>query len=195
MKKYAVVFLSVFLLAGCTAQQQEESRDQNSGTAAASEDSLGVPNPLEGLSFNRSSSSNGQLIYVPVYSHIYQHNQQKTFNLTATLSFRNTDVERELTLTKVLYYDSKGNVVKNYLEQSQKIGPLASTSFVIEEDDLRGGVGANFIVEWRSNQPVSQPIAEAVMISTSQQQGISFLSVGRVLEEYAGSENEIEPEE
>lgn len=194
MKKYAVVFLSVFLLAGCTAQQ-EESREQNSGTAAASEDSLGVPNPLEGLSFNRSSSSNGQLIYVPVYSHIYQHNQQKTFNLTATLSFRNTDVERELNLTKVLYYDSKGIVVKNYLEQSQKIAPLASTSFVIEEDDLRGGVGANFIVEWRSDQPVSQPIAEAVMISTSQQQGISFLSVGRVLEEYPGSENEVEPEE
>jgi hypothetical protein len=53
----------------------------------------------------------------------------------------------------------------------------------VEERDLRGGVGANFIVQWRSDQPVTPPVVEAIMISTSQQQGISFLSTGRVVQE------------
>lgn len=136
--------------------------------------------------FERLNTSRGQTIYVPVYSHIYQLNQQKTFNLTATLSFRNADLNRTLTLTKVLYYDSQGDIVKNYLTEPRTISPLASTSFVVEENDLRGGVGANFIVEWESENPVFPPVVEAVMISTSQQQGISFVSVGRVIGDTTG---------
>jgi hypothetical protein len=73
--------------------------------------------------------------------------------------------------------------MQNYLDSGEQIKPLASTSFVIEERDLRGGVGANFIVDWQSEAPIIPPVIEAVNISTTQQQGISFLSVGRVLQE------------
>ncbi len=130
------------------------------------------------------------MVYVPVYSHIYQRNKQKTFNLTTTLSIRNADPHRSFTLSEVSYYDSEGNLIQNYLDSNQLIKPLASTSFVVEEEDLRGGVGANFIISWRSEEPITPPVIEAVNISTSQQQGISFLSVGRVLQEYSHSPNE-----
>jgi hypothetical protein len=134
--------------------------------------------------FERKTSSMGQLVYVPVYSHIYQQDRQKTFNLTTTLSIRNTDPYRSFTITEVSYFDSQGNVVEQYLDDPERLNPLSSTSFVIEERDLRGGVGANFIVNWKSDQAVTHPVIETVMISTTQQQGISFLSEGRVLQEY-----------
>lgn len=173
-------FLLIAMLACSGAGDNQPSETvQQSENEIASADSL----TQDYADFNRLLTSTGQTIYVPVYSHIYQLNQQKTFNLTATLSFRNADLNRSLTLTKVLYYDSQGNIVKNYLEEPMAISSLASTSFVVEENDLRGGVGANFIVEWKSEAPVFPPVVEAVMISTSQQQGISFVSVGRVIEE------------
>ncbi len=181
VSRFIFLLISVLVIS-CSSQKdgdditpapQQPSPIDTSSTAT----SLGDRN------LNRLHTSAGQLIYVPVYSHIYQRNQQKTFNLTATLSFRNADLSRPIILTGILYYDSQGQLVKNYLESPKQIGPLASTSFVVEEDDLRGGVGANFIVEWESEQEVSPPVVEAVMISTTQQQGLSFISTGRVLEE------------
>ncbi|MEL7834680.1 DUF3124 domain-containing protein [Fodinibius sp. Rm-B-1B1-1] len=123
----------------------------------------------------------GATVYVPVYSHIYQRNAQRTFNLTATLSIRNTDLSSSITITRVYYYDSKGTLVQKYLESPKEIMPLSSVSYVVEEDDLRGGVGANFLVIWEAQHSVAQPVIESVMISAAQSQGISFVSEGRII--------------
>ena len=60
---------------------------------------------------------------------------------------------------------------------------MASTDFVVDEYDMTGGAGANFIVEWTASIEVTPPVVEAVMISTALQQGISFISAGRVLKD------------
>lgn len=177
-RTFGIVFL--FIAFACGRQDKDQAAASLQSTGQETQQPSTVLQ--SDTSFSRLHASSGQTIYVPVYSHIYQLNQRKTFNLTATLSIRNADVHRPFTLTRVLYFDSEGNLVKNYLEKSISINPLASTSFVVEEDDLRGGVGANFIVAWKAVNPVFPPVIEAVMISTSQQQGISFVSVGRVLE-------------
>lgn len=179
MRNIILPALLLFLLMACS-NQQTQNEPANRGTESSSE----KPDPALDITsekYERADSASAQTLYVPVYSHIYQLNSKKTFNLTATLSFRNIDLNRLITLKKVLYYDSAGNLVKNYLSEAETLKPLASTSFVVEEDDLRGGVGANFIVVWESEEPVSSPIVEAVMISTSQQQGISFVSKARIL--------------
>lgn len=129
-----------------------------------------------------SDAITGATVYVPVYSHIYQRNAQRTFNLTATLSIRNTDLSSSIMLTRVYYYDSKGDLVQKYLESPKEIMPLSSISYVVEEDDLRGGVGANFLVLWEAKSSVAQPIIESVMISAAQSQGISFVSEGRIIQ-------------
>lgn len=177
MRHRYLMTLALLLLAGCNTKQQPSSVP----TIPQSDVPSVMQHPT--ADYNRATESLGQLIYVPVYSHIYQKNQQHTFNLTTTLSIRNTDPYRSLKLTEVSYYDSKGALVKQYIDSTLIIAPLASTSYVIEEQDLRGGVGANFLVNWQSDQPVNPPVIEAVMISTSQQQGISFLSNGRLLRE------------
>lgn len=126
----------------------------------------------------------GQIIYVPVYSHIYYQDQQRVINLNVTLSVRNTDGEHPIQLEAVQYYDSDGSLVRIYVAEPMSLRALASTHFVVEEDDTAGGVGASFIVAWRSDVPTTPPIVEAVMISAASAQGISFVTSGRVLEEY-----------
>ena len=183
MQRIILTLLLGILLGGCTSEQEPPSDKEQSDRVIEQKSSSGTILQQEPADFDRKKSSMGQLVYVPVYSHIYQQNRQKTFNLTTTLSIRNADPYRPFTITEVAYYDSKGNLVQQYVDSSEQIRPLASTSYVIEETDLRGGVGANFLVRWHSQSPIYPPVIEAVNISTSQQQGISFLSVGRVLQE------------
>jgi len=172
---FSVLF--VFLMS-CSAETPEKNRPSVEADTTAS-----LITSQAASDFQRQSSSIGQQVYVPVYSHIYQQDRQKTFNLTTTLSIRNADPYRPFELTSVSYYDSQGNLIQQYVDAPQQISPLASVSYVIEERDLRGGVGANFLVDWQSEAPIIPPVVEAVNISTTQQQGISFLSVGRVLQE------------
>jgi len=164
-----VICLSCFFLTYC------DSRPDKTPSPAPE---LVAGDSLQNFISYSSDAVVGQTVYVPVYSHIYQYNKNKTFNLTTTLSIRNTDLRHSIVIKKVYYYDSDGNLAHNYLNNAQTIDPLSSTSFVIEEEDLRGGVG---LVLWESAAKVNTPIFEAVMISTSQQQGISFVSKGRVI--------------
>jgi hypothetical protein len=122
--------------------------------------------------------SAGQLVYVPAYSHIYYGDREKQFLLTITLSIRNTDPARTITISKVDYYDSDGKPVRSYLQKPLSLKPLASTRFIVPESDHRGGSGASFIVQWQADAKVNPPLLEGVMIGASGQQGISFTSRG-----------------
>lgn len=125
----------------------------------------------------------GQVVYVPVYSEIYDLSPSRPFQLTATLSLRNTDPAAAIFIETVDYYDSSGTLVTAYLSQPLELGPLASTAIVVESSNTLGGSGANFLVTWRAATSVSSPVIEAVMMSTASQQGISFISPGRVIAE------------
>ena len=127
-----------------------------------------------------------QTLYVPSYSHIYFRDAQRSLNLTTTLSIRNTSSTDSITLGTVDYYDSGGALVRSYVDQQRRLAPLASTYVVVEQDDLRGGVGANFIVRWHAQRAVSPPVVETVMITTQSTQGISFRSSAQVLREDRG---------
>ncbi len=119
-----------------------------------------------------------KLVYVPTYSHIFTQDQSRNIDLAATLSIRNTDPDRAITIDEVTYFDSDGGALRSYIDDSMILPPLASRSFVVAESDRLGGAGANFLVEWRSSEVVSGPLIETVMISTRSTQGISFVSRG-----------------
>ena len=125
--------------------------------------------------------TNGQTVYVPVYSHIYSGNRERTFDLAVTLSIRNTNLREAISLASIDYYDSHGKLVKQYLESSQILGPMASIRYVVKESDTSGGSGANFVVKWNAETSVNPPVIESVMIGTQYQQGISFTSRGQII--------------
>ena len=122
----------------------------------------------------------GQIVYVPAYSHIY-HGDGDPYLLTITLSIRNTSMRDGIDVNSVRYFDTKGKEVRSYLRKPVRLGPLATTEILVERDDASGGSGANFLVEWAADRPVPEPIIEAVMIDTDRQQGISFARQGVVI--------------
>jgi len=140
----------------------------------------GILNPIVSSAENIQLSA-GQTVYVPIYSHIYGGIKARPFDLAAILSIRNTNLRSSIKLVSVRYYDSEGKLVKGYLEAPISLNALASTRYIIAENDKVGGSGANFIVIWRSEQPVNPPIIEGVMIGTRSGQGISFVSRGQVI--------------
>ena len=62
-----------------------------------------------------------------------------------------------------------------------ELAPLASTFFYIKEYDTTGGPGANFIVEWRSEQTINMPIIESIILGLGSGQGISLACPGQVI--------------
>ncbi len=129
------------------------------------------------------SLSKGQMVYVPVYSHIYIGDRERPFLLAVTLSIRNTDQNDTIVVNKIDYYNSEGVLLNSYLKAPLVLEKMSAARFVVKESDKSGGSGASFIVEWESGATVSAPVIETVMIGAQTQQGISFTSPGRVLQE------------
>lgn len=123
--------------------------------------------------------SSGQTLYVPAYSHIYGGDKENPFLLTVTLSIRNVDPKRPITVMAVDYHGTRGGLVRRYAPEPVELAPLESLRFVVPESDATGGSGANFIVVWKAGRPTNPPIVEAIMIGTKNQQGISFCSRGQ----------------
>lgn len=126
-----------------------------------------------------SKLSDGQRIYVPAYSHIYSGNRESPFLLAVTLSIRNIDPKHSIKIIVVDYYETQGQLLKKHIITPVVLKPLVSLRYVIPERDKRGGSGANFLVEWKADNPVNPPIVESIMIGTQNQQGVSFTSRGR----------------
>ncbi|MGK7932735.1 MAG: DUF3124 domain-containing protein [Microcystaceae cyanobacterium] len=124
-----------------------------------------------------------QTIYVPAYAYVFFENSDRTLSLTITLSIHNTDSEHSIIITEINYYDAQGTLVTAYLENPIRLSPLASAEFLANSNNLKGGSGANFLVKWIAENPVSNPLVESVMISTVSTQGISFVSRGIVITE------------
>ncbi len=127
--------------------------------------------------------SQGQTVYVPVYSHIFYGDRARAFNLSVTLSIRNVDGNHPLEVTSVRYYDENGKLLKEFVPQPVSVAPMAATRFYIKESDVSGGAEASFLIRWRSSQKITPPSIGSVMVGTSFGQGISITTPGRVLEE------------
>lgn len=170
--KSALPLMTLLALGSCSSQSGERNVETNGSTH-------------ETAAVNEIAEDQvmGQTIYVPTYSHIYTRDKNRVINLAVTLSIRNTDAQSPILVTSAKYYDTRGAVVRDYIAKPVRLGPMASTDFVVADGDTSGGSGANFIVEWSSAAVVSDPVVEAVMISTAQQQGISFISTGRVIKD------------
>ena len=166
------LLLLVFWLVGC----QPPPRDPNGVRP--------MPPPSGVTQRPSRAISTGQTLYVPCYSHVYLQDG-RPYNLSITLSLRNTSRDHNLIVKSVEYYDSAGKLVKKYAEEETVLGPLATTEYFVEENDHSGGSGANFLVTWTSenDEPLEEPVVQALMIGTSGNIGVSFLTEAKLLGE------------
>ncbi|WP_370097688.1 DUF3124 domain-containing protein [Xanthomarina gelatinilytica] len=116
--------------------------------------------------------------YLSVYSEIYSITEHRTINLTVTVSLRNVSTTHEIYLLKANYYNTKGDLIRTYFNDPISLNPLETIEIIIDEKDTHGGSGANFVFDWALKHNEHEPLFEAVMISTSGQQGISFTTQG-----------------
>ncbi len=174
MLKIVIALLLILVLTSCESRQAERP--------VASQPTPATTTPAISAE-EEGKQLLGQTIYVPIYSHIYIRDKSRMINLAATLSIRNTDAQNPIRINSARYYDTHGALIREYVNQPVRLAPMSSTDFVVAEDDTSGGAGANFIVEWSAGLEVTAPVVEAVMISTASQQGISFVSAGRVIKD------------
>jgi hypothetical protein len=128
--------------------------------------------------------SKGETVYVSIYSNLFIGSVKEKFQLSALLSIRNTDPKYTITILKADYYDTDGRNIRSPINQPVKLGPLASKYYFVEPQDVRGGEGANFLVKWRAEQNVNQPIVEAVMLNVYNRQGVVFRCPGKIITEH-----------
>lgn len=165
--KWLLLILAILFLSGCVGQNEGQT------ATPLPEDSALVVQDLD--------ITTGQTIFVPAYSEVHYASGDRTMELAVTLVIHNTDFTYPIILTSVRYYNTEGQMAREYLPQPQQLGPMASADFFVDAGEYTGGVGTNFIVEWVAEQPVYEPVVEALMLNTSGTQGLSFTSPGRVI--------------
>ena len=62
-----------------------------------------------------------------------------------------------------------------------QLKPLESFELVIDKMTYSGDTGANFIIEYSSPENLSPLLVQALMINTSGQQGLSFITEGKII--------------
>jgi hypothetical protein len=117
--------------------------------------------------------------YVPAYSSILVRSGNTRLDLSVTLSIHNTSEKGTLVIERIDYFNVAGQLIDKYLPRPIALKPYGTIQVVVPQEDIRGGLGANFIVDWSSPETIDEPVVEAIMIGGPGTQGHSFISVGR----------------
>jgi hypothetical protein len=126
----------------------------------------------------------GQLLYLPVYSHIWHGDVDRSglpvkALVSVLVSVRNTDPARSIQIVSAQYYDTDGKRIKEYVGTPRAIGPMGTYELFIPRSDDTGGSGANFIISWRAEAPVNPPIVEGVHANLPAGRSIAFITSAR----------------
>jgi hypothetical protein len=175
MKKFYVIFLTAFLLVQCSPKN--ETKEFNN------KDILHFDPSVFTVKGNNFGKARGQILYLPLYSNIPHSEKKGDYDLSGFLTIHNTDLSKNLKVTRIYYFNNNGELRKDFLGKDTLIlKPLQSKSFFIPYKD-KSGTGANFLVEWKTVTPVNIPLVETVMLNLMNSQGVSFLSNGKVIEQ------------
>jgi hypothetical protein len=70
-------------------------------------------------------------------------------------------------------------MVESYLKSPIAIKPFSTVEVFVATTDVRGGTGANFVVDWAATSETAEPVVEALMIGGVGAGHYAFVSVGR----------------
>ena len=165
MKKATLLILLSAILFACEEQKEISSINPENWSKRTAN-----LNTKDSLEYGKT--------YLSIYSQIYSISEHKTHNLTAMISMRNTSDLDTIYVLRAEYYDTHGKSVRKYFNQPIYLAPMETTDIIIDETDITGGTGSNFIFEWKIPNKCSEPLFEGVMSSTMGQQGLSFTTKG-----------------
>ena len=117
--------------------------------------------------------------YVPAYSSISMSQGKLRADFSVTLSIHNASETRPLVLRRVAYFDTGGKMVENYLKAPVALKPFSTIEVFVPTTDVRGGTGANFVVDWAATGEIAEPVVEALMVGGLGSGHYAFISLGR----------------
>lgn len=117
--------------------------------------------------------------YVPVYSSISMSAGRLRGDFSVTLSIHNASETRPLVLKRIAYFDTSGKMVESYLKTPVALKPFSTIEVFIAATDVRGGTGANFVVDWAATSEIAEPAVEALMVGSVGPGHYAFISQGR----------------
>ena len=117
--------------------------------------------------------------YVPVYSSVSMSAGRLRGDFSVTLSIHNASETKPLVLKRVAYFDTSGKMVESYLKAPVALKPFATIEVFIPTSDVRGGTGANFVVDWAAAGEIAEPAVEALMVGGIGAGHYAFISQGR----------------
>lgn len=117
--------------------------------------------------------------YVPVYSSVSMAHGKLRADFSVTLSVHNASETRALVLKRIVYFDTSGKAVEGYLKSPIALKPFSTIEVFVPTTDVRGGTGANFVVEWAATGELAEPVVEALMIGGIGAGSYAFISQGR----------------
>jgi hypothetical protein len=116
---------------------------------------------------------------VPVYSSVSMSQGKLRADFSVTLSIHNASETRPLVLKRIAYFDTSGKAVESYLASPIALKPFATIEVSIATTDVRGGTGANFVVDWAAAGEIAEPVVEALMVGGVGSGHYAFISQGR----------------
>lgn len=117
--------------------------------------------------------------YVPVYSSVSMSAGRLRGDFSVTLSVHNASETKPLVLKRVAYFDTSGKMVESYLKSPVALKPFSTIEVFIAATDVRGGTGANFVVDWGATSEIAEPTVEALMVGSVGPGHYAFISQGR----------------
>jgi len=117
--------------------------------------------------------------YVPVYSSVSMAQGKLRADFSVTLSVHNASETRPLVLRRIAYFDTSGKMVESYLKAPIALKPFSTVEVFIPTSDVRGGTGANFVVDWAAAGEIAEPAVEALMVGGVGAGHYAFISQGR----------------
>lgn len=169
MTKYYIFFTLILLITSCTQEKELSSINPENWTKRAINIST-----KDSLEYGKS--------YLSIYSQIYSLSEHKKHNLTAMVSLRNTSDKDSIYILSAKYYDTHGKTIRTYFDYPIYLAPMETTEIIIDEIDITGGTGSNFLFEWKLPKHSSEPLFEGIMTSTMGQQGLSFTTQAKRIE-------------
>jgi len=144
---------------------------------------LGGMLALPVLAGEPAAPGRSQLLYLPVYSHVWYGDKDKggpyKAMMSALISIRGTDPAKPVRVKSARYYSTEGKLLAEYLSKPRLLPPLGTIELLVERREDKGGSGANFLIEWEADGPVSPPLVQAVHVSVQAQRGLSFITEAR----------------
>jgi len=139
-----------------------------------------------GLAFGEAPNdrTTGQVLYLPIYSHIWHGDVDSKGLATKTLmsvsvSIRNTDPAKPIRIVSAQYFDTDGRKLREYLPAPKTIGPMGTYELFIPRSDDSGGSGANFVIAWKADVPVNAPMVEGLHAHMPSGRSIAFTTSAR----------------